>query len=286
MSYKTLLLLGGSGFLGSKLLGAFPSDKVIAPGHKQLDITQIKKVYAFIETIQPAVILYAAGITSIDFAEANEERTYLLNYRIPEKISKFAARNNIRFVSISTDAVFDEYMNKDQFSETDTPKARTVYGLSKLAGEEAVLGNSSQNCVLRLITLFGTGHPKPNFVALMKEKFSGVIDQIRNPLYVAIAAEAITFAVKQQLHGIYHLGALDADTNYNFLVKVAKRFMLDSSLIEKITYNDFMKDKRGYRKKNSVLVCNKFVQVSNNSILRTIEDSIELLYRHTNQQFS
>src|SRR6266567_1326297 len=119
MNQKKILLFGGSGFLGSKLQNHFPFSGLTAPTHKELDLLNIQNVSHFIENNNPQAIIYAAGITKIDSAEENNELAYLLNHRIPEKIAKFVSKNNIPFIYISTDAVFDGYKNKYQFLETD-----------------------------------------------------------------------------------------------------------------------------------------------------------------------
>ncbi len=287
MNPKNILLLGAKGFLGSKLHQLLSPEKVYAPSHQDLDLLKISDVYNFITTKKPDLIIYTAGITKIDFAEVHSELTFALNYFVPEKISRFASKINIPITYISTDAVFDGYKKKYEFSETDIPKTKSVYGSSKLKGEEAVMDANSNNCVIRLITLYGIDPLKTNFVAKMlgclknKQYFLGIEDQIQNPLFVDIAAEAIEFSVKHQLSGIYHLGALDYDSNYNLLVKIATRFKLDSDLIQKITFNNFMGNKKNLRKRKSVLLCDKFVQAFQRNILQTIDSSIQRFYETT-----
>lgn len=284
MNSKKILLLGGSGFLGSRLKKWFPSNFIFSPTHTELDLLQIRDVHKFIERLQPDGIIYSAGITRIDVAEMNSRLTYLLNYQTPKNISKFVSRKKIPFVYISTDAVFDGYRNKYIFSETDIPKAKSIYGLSKLKGEEAVLEISPNNAIARLITLYGIHPTKQSFVMRMLENlkknqsFAGVIDQIQNPLQVDIAGKAIAFIVKHKLKGIYHLGALDSDSNYNFLLRIASKFNLNTSLVKKVTFADFMKNKKGHRKKKSILLCEKFATISQNKILEDLDASIQKLF--------
>lgn len=284
MSDKKILIFGESGLLGSNLKKHFKNYKVLAPSHKDLDLLNINHAESFISEQNPEFIIYAAGITRIDQAEENKKITNFLNHIVPGKLSKFSSTKKIPFIYISTDAVFDGYKNKYKFSETDKPNPKSTYGKSKLLGENAVLNAGKENCVLRLITLYGNSD-KPNFALMMIEKlnnskeFGGLVDQIRNPILVDIAAEGIKFAVEQNLNGIYHLGSLDYGSNYEFLVKVAKKFNLDKNLIKKNTFDNFIKGKKGHRKKKSVLVCDKFVRVSQNKILKTTDESIEIFYK-------
>src|SRR5258708_39818493 len=112
MKKQKILLFGGSGFLGSRLLTKLKPNEVVAPTHTELDLLNIENVYKLIDKIQPEVIIYAAGITKIDAAESNKELAFTLNAKIPQKIANFIAPHNILFIYISTDAVFDGYRNK------------------------------------------------------------------------------------------------------------------------------------------------------------------------------
>ena len=284
MTNKKILILGGSGLLGSSLKKTFRNDVVIAPTHRVLNLTNSKKVVAFLAKTKPDSIIYAAGITRIDQAEKNKKTADLLNYVIPKMISNFSSMENIPFFYISTDAVFDGYTDKYKFSEADKPKPKSTYGKSKLRGEIAVIEASKKNCVLRLITLWGKSE-KPNFTLMMLERLKsgkesdGIIDQIQNPLLITIACEGIKFAVEHQLSGIYHLGSLDYATNYNLLVKIANKYNLNDKLIKKTTFVKFSHNKKGHRKKKSVLISDKFVKVSEDKILKTIDGSIEIFYK-------
>jgi dTDP-4-dehydrorhamnose reductase len=152
-----------------------------------------------------------------------------------------------------------------------------------------VLDTSACNSVIRLITLFGLDYWRPNFLTrvlidLQKNKqIYGIVDQIQNPLYVDIAAEAVSFIHNKQLTGIYHLGSLDWDTNYNFVVRFANTFGFDGSLVKKISFEDFTKKKKGHRSKKSVLIPNKFAIVSNHNILQTVDDSFKMIYKMNNK---
>lgn len=287
MKPKKIVLFGGSGFLGSQLLKSFPRTIIISPTHREVDLTNQVETIRFLEKEQPTNIIYAAGIAKIDAAEKEPNLTYKLNFQIPREISHFAEKNKIRFFYISTDAVFDGYGRKYIFTENDLPNARTIYGKSKLQGETVVLEASPQSCIIRLITLFGINYTRANFLTTMiaklknNETFTGITDQLRNPLLVDIAAQGIALIVDNNLSGIYHLGSLDTDSNYQLLIKTASKFHLNVSLIKPITYGEFMQGKSGYRKKKSVLDCTKFNRLSCKKILRTIDDSIEQLFQST-----
>ena len=284
MQTKKVLLFGGSGFLGSYLKHLLSIKTLLSPSHKELDLLEINGVYHFIEKNEPETIIYAAGITKIDFAQRNRQLTDKLNRIIPQKIANFAAKHTIHFIYISTDAVFDGYKNKFAFSEEDTPKAKSSYGISKLKGENSVLSVDANNTIIRLITLYGIDRVHENFVLRILNDLKnnrpvlGIIDQIQNPLLINTAASAIAYITNEKLPGIYHLGATDYATNYHFLVTLAEKFIVDTSLIKKITYKDFFKEKNNNRKQKSVLLCDKFKNISQNKILRTIDSSLTYLH--------
>ncbi len=285
MRKQKILLFGGNGFLGKKLIKELKNNFTVAPSHTELDLLQIDKVYELIDKTIPDVIIYTAGITRIDQAEADEKLAFTLNAEIPAKISQFISRQRTSFIYISSDAVFDGYTNKYMFIETDRPKPKSIYGKSKQQGEDKILNSNTNNTVIRLITLFGYDNIRQNFLTRTltdlknNKKIFGIIDQVQNPLYVEAAAQAISFSIKKQLSGIYHFGSLDWNTNYNFITNLADVFSLDKSLIERISFKDFMRTRNGYRKKKSVLLCEKFKSISDNKILITTNESFELLYK-------
>lgn len=276
-----ILLFGSSGYLGSNLKKDLKDYKIFSPSRSQLNLLNTDDCLKYIDTSSPDLVVYCAGITKIDFAEKNKSLTSKLNFEIPKNISKFTSQNKIKFIYISTDAVFDGYARKNEFTEDDKPFARSFYGKSKLNGENSVLENSPNNLILRSITFFG-GKNKNNFANMMisnlksSKEYLGIYDQIQNPLNIGIATKAIKFSIQNDLTGIYNLGSLDSESNYDFLVKLAIKNKLNSKLIKKISFEDFMKDKKGYRKKKSVLRVDKFNKRSHEKILKTIDQSIKI----------
>ena len=284
MKKRKVLLFGGNGFLGSKLIKELKND-IAAPSHTELDLLKINNVFRAIEKIRPDFIIYSAGITKIDAAEVDQDLALTLNEKIPGKIAKFISPQNIPFIYVSSDAVFDGYKKKYQFAEDDKTNPKTNYGISKLKGEEAVLRANENNTVIRLITLFGIDYHRPNFLTKTlnnlkaNKQVFGITDQMQNPTEVNTAARAISFIVGKQLNGICHVGSLDWDTNYNFMMRFAFKFGLNQSLIKKISFEEFMKSKNAYRKKKSVLLCNKLSKISNNTLLKTIDESFDSLVK-------
>lgn len=281
MKKRKTIIFGGNGFLGNYLYKKTQSDQFLAPTHKEIDLLDQKKVLKFIDKNEPSQIIYLAGVTKIEIAESNKDLADNLNHKIPKLIAKYASKNGIPVLYTSTDAVFDGHKSKFLFSETDKPLPKSDYGKSKYLGEFAIMNTSNKNCVLRLITLYGNN--RKNFSTILIDRlknnleFPGMIDQTQNPLLVNIAAKGIDFSINNGIKGIYHLGSLDYLTNYDLLVKIAEKNNLNTNLIKKITFKDFYGNKANYRKKNSVLLSDKFNDISNREILKNTDESIEIL---------
>lgn len=280
MKKRKTIIFGGSGFLGTYLYKNSLSDHFLAPIHKEVDLLDQEKVLKFIDKNEPSQIIYLAGVTKIEIAESNKDLADMLNHKIPKIIAKYASKNGVPVLYTSTDAVFDGYKSKFLFSETDKPLPKSDYGKSKYLGETAIMNSSNKNCVLRLITLFGEN--RKNFATILIDRlknnleFAGMIDQTQNPLLVNIAAKGINFSINNEIKGIYHMGSLDYLTNYDLLIKIAKKNNLETDLIKKITFKDFYGDKANYRKRNSVLIAEKFNEISNREILKNTDESIEI----------
>lgn len=286
MKTNKTILFGGSGYLGQALQKNIGNNSLIAPSRTQVNLLKVNDTLKFIEKNEPIYIIYLAGITKIDQAEKDKTLANKLNYQIPKSISRFAEKNKIPVLYTSSDAVFDGYKIKYKFKEIDKPNPVSEYGKTKLRGEYAILNSSNINCVLRLITLYGNPD-KSNFISTMLSElqkgneFRGIVDQVQNPLLLDIAVKSIKFSLEEKLSGIYHLGSIDYQTNYEFLVKIARKNNLNEKLIKKITFMDFTKQKKGHRKRKSVLSIDKFNIKSEYKILKSTDESINIFYKST-----
>ena len=255
--------------------------KITAPPHSHLDLTDKKQVIAHLKDVLPNQILYVAGLTKVDQAEANPKLAYLLNTYQPLFIAKQARRLNIPVFYISTDAVFDGTMNKRPYTEKDKTNPISVYGKSKLAGERAILSTSSNNCVIRTIMIYSANYPhKKDFARLAyeslsrDENFEGIEDQIINPTFVDDLVWALKALLKKRTRGIYHVAATDYSTNHGFVEKIARAFRLNKDLIKKVNFEQFFKDKTARRTQYTWLDTAKFQREVGKNILHSIDQGI------------
>lgn len=287
MRKQIILIYGGSGLVGSALVeGLRENFEIIAPTHKELELSKLQQIKDHIIKINPQQIIYAAGITKIDEAERNSNTAFLLNSEVPKSICEFIAMKQISFHYLSTNAVFDGAQSKRPYQETDIPSPTSIYGKSKLQGEMFVLSCSPNNSVLRTIMPYATFHPKKkDFARIVLEslqqgkQIEGITDQVINPIYMKTLTKAIRGIIKSRAHGIYHLGAVDWTSNYEFAKKVARVFGYSETLIRSTTLEKFYKGMPGIRTPYYWLDASKFRREFGEGILHTLDEDFRLFQK-------
>ena len=192
-----ILVTGSNGQLGNEirvLAADYPDYEFIYTDIGELDITDPNKVELYCVTNKPNAIINCAAYTAVDKAETDESTAFLINAIAVENLSRSAAAVNALMVHVSTDYVFDGN-TWIPYNETDKTNPQSVYGNSKLAGEEAVLKYAGKGIILRtswLYSAFGN-----NFVKTMikygteRDELKVVFDQVGTPTYARDLAKAI-----------------------------------------------------------------------------------------------
>ena len=191
------------------------------------------------ESIQPDVIIHCAAMANLDDCEKFPEKAYSLNTELPGKLAHFSKRNAIKFVHISTDAVFDG--KAGNYSEFDHPEPLSIYAKTKRDGEEQVLQENAEAIIAR-VNFFGwsiSGNRSLSefFFNNLKanNKINGFIDVLFCPLYVSLLADLLFEMIQKQLSGIYHVVSSDSISKYEFGCAIADKFGYDLSLINPIS---------------------------------------------------
>jgi len=281
---KRILLYGGTGLVGSGLVSLLSNTHtVVAPTHEKVNLTQKEEVFKNINSQKPDIIIYASGFSNVDSAEKDSEAALLFNYQIPKNIAEFANELGISVCYFSTDAVFRGDQSGRPYKEDDVPNPFSVYGKSKLKAEEALLKSSDKNLIFRIIMPYVSHYSKKKdfariIVDTLKSKsvFAGITDQYINPIYIPTLCDAVNTALENELFGIYHLGALDFVTNYEFALKVANIFSFDQNLISKISLKSFLNNRSSLRAKYCWLDTGKFRKEIGDGILNKIDDDLSL----------
>ncbi len=210
---KKLMVTGACGQLGravEKQMGEryelVRTDIFEGEGIRKLDITDVDAVTAFARAEKPCAIINCAAYTAVDAQEADVENSYRINAIGARNLAIAAEDTGARLVHISTDYVFAG--NKETpYTEFDVPGPVSVYGKTKLAGENFVREFSRAHYILRTAWLYGEGR---NFVKTMlrlsenHDTVSVVDDQIGNPTSAQELARAIDYLIPTENYGLYH----------------------------------------------------------------------------------
>ncbi|RRO08360.1 dTDP-4-dehydrorhamnose reductase [Pectobacterium aquaticum] len=204
-----ILLTGANGQLGRCFQDRLPAEwEILATDSNELDITDLERVEEVVKNFQPDAIVNAAAYTAVDKAESEPKIAENINVRGPHNLATVATKYNVRLVHVSTDYVFDGN-STEPYSENSPTNPLSVYGKTKLRGEQAVTKASPEAIIVRTAWVFSEyGN---NFVKTMlklgkeRDKLSIVGDQRGCPTYAGDLAQAVIHLLEKKAEGgIYH----------------------------------------------------------------------------------
>jgi len=211
VTYKTsknIVLFGANGQLGRKLQSLLAArGPVLAYDRARIDLNDLAALRQCVNEARPGLIVNAAAYTAVDAAEKEPERARLVNAEAPRVMAECAREHGALLVHYSTDYVFDGTVNAP-YTEDSPTRPLGVYGVTKLAGEEAVANSGSHYLTLRTAWLYS--NLGKNFLNTMlrlaseRPELRVVDDQIGSPTYSDLLAEATL----QMLDGIYANGVI------------------------------------------------------------------------------
>jgi dTDP-4-dehydrorhamnose reductase len=284
-----ILITGASGQLGYALQQVYQSSENLlltdavpdAPNIKTLDITVRNQVQEQIGAFQPDVIINTAAFTDVDGNERESDKAQLINTTGVEYLLAAGEPYATRLVQISTDYVFDG--TRGPYLENDKPAPLSVYGHTKLAAEQLLLGNG-KHLVIRANVLFGPDINSPaSFVRWVVSSIKDgksirvVDDQVSNPTLTTHLAGAIRLAVDWEATGLYHYGGLEFMTRYQFAQRIAQHFRLPDGLIEPISTAEL--GQLAQRTLKSGLICSKMkmeLHVTNADIEQALSEAFPM----------
>ena len=218
-----ILITGCNGQLGNEiqlLQSSCPQHTFYNTDVAELDITDQEAIEAFVARNNIDGIVNCAAYTAVDKAESNEQLCTLLNATAPGYLAKAIDRRGGWMIQVSTDYVFDG-THHTPYLETDSVCPNSVYGRTKLAGEQQVQQACRQSMIIRtawLYSPFGS-----NFVKTMvrlgheKDELGVIFDQIGTPTYAHDLAAAIFTAIEKGIKpGIYHYTDEGVTSWYDF----------------------------------------------------------------------
>lgn len=205
-----LLIIGAKGRMGAALVRRYArSREVLAWGRSELDLLNLASIPCKLENIEFQTVIYAAGITNVDYCEDHEAEALCTNHEAPRMLAEICAKKGAQLIYVSTDYVFDG-KNSTPLSEDSPTAPLSVYGRSKLAGEHAVLSASPDFLVIRVSWLFGPDRPSfPDMIlqrAMASDHVEAIADKVSCPTYSEDLAEWIEPMLDDSRYsGLLHL---------------------------------------------------------------------------------
>ncbi len=159
-----ILLIGGSGQLGSTLIKTKPRDiTLIFPKKSDFNLININQCLKFIDKENPDLIINAGAYTNVEQAEEDIEKTFKINYLATEAIAKKIKSSGSKLIQISTDYVFDGY-KKEPYKANDKKNPKNIYGESKSLGENAIINYLTEEQYIILRTSWVLSPFRNNFL--------------------------------------------------------------------------------------------------------------------------
>lgn len=249
---KKIIVTGCNGQLGiavNKLLGeddqyCLVNTDVLDPGFvnvdKLLDITNIEDVEQFVSEVKPYAVINCAAYTAVDAAETHLDLNYKINALGPRNLAIAAEKYGAKLIHISTDYVFPG-TSEAPLTEFDPVGPKSVYGITKLAGENFVKEFSSHYFIIRTAWLYGEGK---NFVRTMlnvaktHDEVTVVDDQFGSPTSTKELAKAIACLLPTENYGLFH-GTCEGSTSWDEFTREIYRLAGVSTKVKSVSTEEY-----------------------------------------------
>ena len=228
---KKILIIGGNGQLGNclnKLISEYALDyEFHFTDYDTLDITNQKQINEYFSEYEPHYCINVSAYTAVDLAEQEKEKAFAINAEGVRHLAEACTEKGIDLIHISTDYVFSGDTNIP-YSEGDFTNPLSVYGASKLEGENLALENNPKTIIIRTSWLYSEFGK--NFVKTMlnlfstKDELNVVADQFGQPTNANDLAEAIMkiISTEEKEYGIFHFSNYSETTWFDFAKKIAE----------------------------------------------------------------
>lgn len=297
---KKLLIFGSSGLAGTKIAIQAKSDYSVYGTYNKrtpnienitnckLELSDTENLQKLIEEIKPDVIVNATALHNVDYCEQNKDESFFINSSVLQKIIDSSQKFNSKIVHISTDYVFDGNSSVP-YKEEDIASPVSVYGKSKLKGEEIIL--SHNHSVVRPSVVYGwtslelegivSSSGKPiNFAMWLLDKLhkneplSIVTDQFATATLADSLASSILKILSSGKSGLFHISGLSCESRYDFSLKLAKIFGYDENQISPTDSSQFKQ--KAKRPSYSCLDCSRAIKEFDLDLYKT-EQALEIM---------
>jgi dTDP-4-dehydrorhamnose reductase len=231
-----VLITGGGGQLASDLVELLEGSRRSASrSHAELDVTDAAALRRSFDELRPELVVNCAAFHNVEVCEREEAQAFAVNVEAVKRTAELCSEYGARLVHLSTNYVFDG-RREDAYGEDDRPAPRSIYAITKLAGEHAALAYAPSALVVRtagLYGLHGSASKGGNFVTRMiarardQGSLGVVADQLLSPTYTGDLAAAVIEAADSGAAGVVHLTAGGACSWHEFTETIVELAGLD-----------------------------------------------------------
>lgn len=218
-----ILVTGANGQLGREIKRSFgDAHELILTDIDNLDITSHNQVKGVFKQTKPQVVIHCAAYTNVDGAENDFNGAFKVNVIGSQNLTSQCLENEARMVYVSTDYVFDGQADRP-YREYDCTNPQSVYGKTKLLGEQVVKELLPRHYIVRTAWLYGDGS---NFIKTMinlskeRNELQVVNDQIGSPTYTKDLAKTIFRLIETDCYGTYHASCNGQCSWYEFACEI------------------------------------------------------------------
>ncbi|MGB8858619.1 MAG: dTDP-4-dehydrorhamnose reductase [Ilumatobacteraceae bacterium] len=253
-----VLITGASGQLGLDLAAACAAsgDEVYAFDREGLDVTSRSAALNALSSLRPDAVVNCAAWTAVDACESDPDRALTANGMAVRWLAEAADRVGAHLVQISTDYVFDGTLDRP-YHEWDETDPQSVYGITKLIGEQEALALGARAAVVR--TSWVCGRNGSNMVktimrlATERTELSFVADQVGHPTFTQDLALVVRRLALDRMSGVIHATNQTACTWFQFAAEVVAAMGKDPAMVQPIATADLQPPRPAPRPANSVL---------------------------------
>lgn len=239
-----VIVTGANGMVARAAIGYCRAigDEVFGLTRQDLDISDHYAVAAVLDNIKPDAVLNCAAYTDVDGAETNEKTAINANTRGVRFLAEACKNNGSRFVTISTDYVFNGE-NSGFYTQRDTPDPKGIYAITKFGGEVAAQNVNARTIIVRTGWIYGEGGT--NFLSVLGrlladgKPIKAIGDSFGTPTFAGDLAKRLRELAGLDMPCIFHVTNSGPGASYlGFAEKVCKIGGFDPGLIEPVSKDD------------------------------------------------